>query len=101
MQLIFYILPELFISISILFLLMLGVFIKKSYKLINTLTILSLVFAIALVFNQSDQLVKIFNDSYIIDKFSIFMKLLTLVFCLSVLVSSKDCSGHHLCNLYI
>ncbi len=90
MQLIFYILPELFISISILFLLMLGVFIKKSYKLINTLTILSLVFAIALVFNQSDQLVKIFNDSYIIDKFSIFMKLLTLVFCLFVLVSSKD-----------
>jgi len=90
MQTIVYILPELFLSIAIMFLLMLGVFIKKSFKLVNLLTILSLIFAIALVLNQPNEIVKIFNDSYIIDRLSIFMKALTLLFCFFVLLSSKD-----------
>ena len=72
-----------------MFLLMLGVFIKKSFKLVNLLTILSLIFAIALVLNQPDEIIKIFNESYIIDKLSIFMKVLTLLFCFFVLLSSK------------
>ena len=90
MQTIVYILPELFLSVAIMFLLMLGVFIKKSFKLVNLLTILSLMFAIALVFNQPNEIVKIFNESYIIDRLSIFMKVLTLLFCFFVLLSSKD-----------
>tara|TARA_B100000686_G_scaffold307543_1_gene347849 strand:+ start:3286 stop:4698 length:1413 start_codon:yes stop_codon:yes gene_type:complete len=90
MQLILYILPELFLSAVIMFLLMLGVFIKKSFKLVNLLAILSLIFATALVLNQSGETVKIFNDSYIIDNLSIFMKSLTLLFCLFVLLSSRD-----------
>jgi len=68
----------------------LGVFIKKSFKLVNLLTILSLIFAIALVLNQPNEIVKIFNESYIIDRLSIFMKVLTLLFCFFVLLSSKD-----------
>ena len=75
MQSIIYIFPELFLSLSIMFLLMLGVFVKKSFKLINMLTILSLIFTIALVINQPDEIIKIFNNIYIIDKFSIFMKI--------------------------
>ena len=71
-------------------LLMLGVFIKKSFKLVNLLTILSLIFAIALVLNQPNEIIKIFNGSYIIDKLSIFMKVLTLLFCVFVLLLSKD-----------
>jgi len=90
MQTIVYILPELFLSAAIMFLLMLGVFIKKSFKLVNLLTILSLIFAIALVLNQPNEIVKIFNESYIIDRLSIFMKVLTLLFCFFVLLSSKD-----------
>ena len=90
MQTIIYILPELFLSITIMFLLMLGVFIKKSFKLVNLLTILSLIFAIALVLNQPKEIIKIFNGSYIIDKLSIFMKVLTLLFCVFVLLLSKD-----------
>jgi len=90
MQTIVYILPELFLSIAIMFLLMLGVFIKKSFKLVNLLTILSLIFAIALVLNQPNEIIKIFNGSYIIDKLSIFMKVLTLLFCVFVLLFSKD-----------
>jgi len=90
MHTIVYILPELFLSITIMFLLMLGVFIKKSFKLVNLLTILSLLFAIVLVLNQPDEIIKIFNKSYIIDRLSIFMKVLTLLFCFFVLLSSKD-----------
>ena len=90
MQTIVYILPELFLSITMMFLLMLGVFIKKSFKLVNLLTILSLIFAIALILNQPNEIIKIFNESYIIDKLSIFMKVLTLLFCIFVLLLSKD-----------
>ena len=90
MHTIAYILPEIFLSLAIMFLLMLGVFIKKSFNLVNLLTILSLTFAIVLVLNQPDEIIKIFNDSYIIDRLSIFMKVLTLSFCLFVLLSSKD-----------
>ena len=90
MQTIVYILPEIFLSLAIMFLLMLGVFIKKSFKLVYLLTILSLIFAIALVLNQPNEIVKVFNESYIIDRLSIFMKVLTLLFCVFVLLLSKD-----------
>ena len=83
MQTIAYILPELFLSLAIISILMVGVFIKKSFKLVNLLTIISLIFAIALVVNQPNE-IKIFNESYIIDRLSIFMKTLTLIFCLFV-----------------
>ena len=90
MYAIIYILPELFLSTAIMALLMIGVFIKKSFKLVYLLTILSLMFVIVLVLNQPNEIEKIFNESYIIDKLSIFMKALTLIFCLFVLLSSKD-----------
>ena len=90
MQTIAYILPELFLATAIMSLLMLGVFVKKSFKLVYLLSVLSLVFSIALVLNLSDELKIIFNSSYIIDRFSIFMKTLTLLFCFFVLISSKD-----------
>ena len=95
MQFIIYILPELFLSLAIMTLLMLGVFIKKSFKLVNLLTLISLGFAIVLTLNQPNEIVKIFNESYIIDKLSIFMKVLTFLFCLFVLLSSKDYIKHN------
>ena len=90
MQTIIYILPELFISLSIMFLLMIGVFVKKSFNLVNFITILILIFTFALVANQDSEVIKVFNDSFIIDKFSIFMKSLTLLFCFFILLSSKE-----------
>ena len=90
MQTIIYILPELFLSLALMSLLMIGVFIKKSFKLVSLLTILSLIFATVLVLNQPNEIIKIFNESYIIDRLSIFMKVLTLLFCLLVLISSSD-----------
>ena len=90
MQIITYILPEIFLSFSIMSLLMVGVFIKKSFKLVSLLANITLVFAIALVLNQPNEIIKIFDESYIIDQLSIYMKVLTLFFTLFILVSSKD-----------
>ena len=90
MNLIIYILPEIFLSLAIMSLLMLGVFIKKSFNLVHLLTILSLIFAMALVFNQPEEIIKIFNENYIIDKLSATMKILTLFFSLFILIVSKD-----------
>ena len=85
-----YILPELLLSISLMFLLMIGVFIKKSFKLVNFLTIIILTFSAAIVINQSGHVITIFNGSFIIDPFSNFMKILTLLACSFVLLSSKE-----------
>ena len=71
-------------------LLIVGVFVKNSFKIINSLTILCLIFAVALVLNQPQETTKIFNDSYLIDKFSMFMKILILVFTLFILTISRD-----------
>ena len=90
MQTIIYIFPELFLSFSIMTLLMIGVFLKKSYKLINILTITSLIFTTALVLNQQDETIKIFNNSYIVDNLSNLMKVITLLFCIFVLFSSRE-----------
>jgi len=90
MQTVIYIFPELFLSFSIMTLLMIGVFLKKSYKLINILTITSLIFTTALVLNQQDETIKIFNNSYIVDNLSNLMKVITLLFCIFVLFSSRE-----------
>ena len=90
MQILINILPELFLSCSIMSLLMIGVFVKKAFKLVYLLTTLILVFTIALVLNQANEIIKIFDGSYIIDKLSIYMKVLTLLFTLFILISSKD-----------
>ena len=85
-----YILPEIFLALSIMFLLMAGIFVKKSFKLVNFLTIIILIFTSVIVLNQSGEVVKIFNDSYIIDKFSTLMKVLALLASSFVLLSSRD-----------
>ena len=63
MQTIVYILPELFLSLAIMFLLMLGVFIKKSFKLVNLLTIFFGIYPEPL-FNTIDISVSNLIDNY-------------------------------------
>ena len=92
-----YIYAEVFLFISILFLLILGVFINKSYKIINNLAILSLAFTFLILINNSTEVILIFNNSYIIDSISTFMKLLTLVSSIFVLIICN----HYIVNLNI
>ena len=83
--------PEIFISLAIMFLLIVGVFKKNSSNLIYNLTIISLLIALALTFNYPIETeLSLFNESYKIDYLSTFMKILTLVSGIFVmLVSSK------------
>ena len=82
--------PEIFISLSIMFLLLLGVFKKESSSLIYNLSIVFLIFTLVLIFNYPPQSnVNLFNDSYKIDYFSSFMKILTMCSGIFVLIVSS------------
>ena len=85
-----FIYPEIFISLSIMFLLLLGVFKKESSSLIYNLSIVFLIFTLALIFNYPPQSnVNLFNDSYKIDYFSSFMKILTIGSGIFALITSS------------
>ncbi len=85
-----FIYPEIFISLSIMFLLLLGVFKKNSSGLIYNLSIIFLIFTLALIFNYPPKSnLYLFNNTYVIDYFSIFMKILTLCSGIFVLVVSS------------
>jgi len=85
------IIPELFLTISIMILLMIGVFYKNSFNLIFKLSMIILLATFILLFNHSvDTSAKLFNSSYTIDYLSLFMKALTLVACIFVMLSSFD-----------
>ncbi len=83
--------PELFLISSIMVLLMIGVFSKDSFNLIFKLSVLTLFITFILLFNHPTHTsAKLFNNSFIVDYLSLFMKALTLVFCVFVMISSFD-----------
>ena len=82
--------PEIFISLAIMFLLIVGVFKKNSSNLIYNLTIISSLIALALTFNYPIETeLSLFNESYKIDYLSTFMKILTLVSGIFVMLTSS------------
>ena len=85
------ILPEIFLSLSIMSLLMIGVFKKNSSNLIFNLSILTLFILAALILNLSSvNKILIFNNSYVIDDVANFMKILTAISAIFVLSISTD-----------
>ena len=86
-----HIIPELFLAMSIMALLIIGVFYKNSFNLIFKSSIIVLFVTLVFLFNYSSNLsYKLFNDSYIIDNLSHFMKVLTLFVSIFVMFSSYD-----------
>ena len=83
-------LPEIFLTLSIFSILMIGVFIKDSFNLIFNLSSLIILLTIVIILNNSNNLEKIFLESFIRDPFSNFFKILILVSSLFVLNSSKN-----------
>ena len=72
--------PEIFISLSIMFLLILGVFRKNASSLIHNLSIGFLLIAVILILNNPfDTPVTLFGNSYVIDNLSSLMKILTIL----------------------
>ena len=72
-----YILPEIFISVSIMLFLLVGVFKKNSANLIYNLSTISLIILLALIINLSSfDKIYLFNSSYLIDNLSNYMKII-------------------------
>ena len=82
--------PEIFLSLSIFTILMLGVFIKKSFNIIFNLTSLIIVTTAMIILSNPDNEVKIFLNSFTRDAFSNYFKILILISSLFVLNSSKN-----------
>jgi len=75
-----FILPEIFISLSIMFLLLLGVFKKNSSDIVHNLSVVSLLITGVLIYNNSsNQNISLFNGGFVVDQLSSFMKILTIL----------------------
>ena len=84
--------PEIFLSLSIMFLLILGVFKKDSANLIQNMSLIILIITAAITFNETlgIQETSLFNESITIDYLSSFMKILTLLSAFWTLVISSS-----------
>ena len=84
--------PEIFLSLSIMFLLILGVFKKDSSKLVLNTSLIILIIAAVITFNETLGIKQtlLFNESIIIDYLSSFMKIVTLFSAFLVLVISSN-----------
>jgi len=84
--------PEIFLSLSIMFLLILGVFKKNSSKLIQNISLIILLVTAVITFNETLGIERtfLFNDSIIIDYLSSFMKIVTLLAAFLVLLISSN-----------
>ena len=87
-----FVFPEIFLSLSIMFLLILGVFKKKSSKLVQNISLIVLLITAVITFNETLGIeeVLLFNESIVIDYLSSFMKIVTLVAALLVLIISSN-----------
>ena len=89
LQLIF---PEIFLSLSIMFLLILGVFRKNSSILVQNISLIVIVITSLIIFNENLKIDKIylFKKSILIDFFSSLMKITTLIAAFWVLIISTN-----------
>ncbi len=83
------VLPEILISIIIMFLLIFGVYKKNSSSLVYNLSTLGLVLILAVVINLDSNIeISLFNNSYSADNLSRFMKILLILSGIFVMLSS-------------
>ena len=86
------ILPEIFISLSVMFLLILGVFKKDSSQLIFNLSLFTILITAIITINETYSIsrVTLFKDSVVIDPMASLMKVITLIGGFLVLVISSN-----------
>ena len=92
MENLYFILPEIFLSLSIMFLLIIGVFKNNSSKLVHNLSLIVMLITTVIIFNETigiDQIF-LFNGSVIIDYLSSFMKMVSLLSAFIVLAISNS-----------
>ena len=86
------VLPEIFISLSIMFLLVLGVFKKDSSKIIFNFSLFAILITTTITINETFSITRetLFNESVVIDRMSSLMKIITLVAGFLVLIISSS-----------
>ena len=86
------ILPEIFISLSIMFLLILGVYKKEGSKLTFNISLLVLLITAIITFNETFTISRttLFNDSVVIDYMASLMKIITLLGAFLALIISSS-----------
>ena len=86
------ILPEIFISLSVMFLLILGVFKKNSSQLTFNLSLFTILITAIITINETYSIsrVTLFKDSVVIDPMASLMKVITLIGGFLVLVISSN-----------
>ena len=86
------ILPEIFIALSIMFLLVLGVFKKDSSKIVFNVSQLILLITAVIIINETFAIdrVTLFKDSVVIDHMASLMKIITLLGAFLVLTISTN-----------
>ena len=82
--------PEIFLTLSIFSVLMIGVFTKNSFNLVFNLSSVIIILTIVIIFNSPSSEEKIFLDSFKRDIFSNYFKILILLSSLFVLNASKN-----------
>ena len=85
-------LPEIFIALSIMFMLVLGVFKKESSKLVFHISQLALLITTVIIINEAFTINRrtLFNDSVVIDHMSSLMKIITLIGTFLILTISTN-----------
>ena len=77
--------PEIFLSLSIFLILLIGVYIKNSFNLIFNVSSLIIIVTISIILTSPNTEEKIFLDSFTRDAFSNYFKILILLSTLFVL----------------
>ena len=84
-----FLIPEIFLSLSTFTLLMLGVFLKKSFEIVYRLSILVIFLLLLILLTGDKENTKVFNESFLIDEFSLYSKVLILISAFFILLISK------------
>ena len=83
-------LPEIFLAVSILVTLMVGVFFKNSYTLVTTIIYGIVIALILIILNSFSETFKLFSDSFVSNSFTNFFKILILIGTLFILMITQD-----------
>ena len=87
----YFIIPELFISVSVMGLLVLGVFKNNSSKIIFYFSCIVILVSLAINLNiKITETIFLFNNSYLVDQLSLFIKSIILISAFFVMFSSYN-----------
>ena len=90
MENISFFLPEIFLAVSILMTLMIGVFLKNSYVLVTSIIYGIIITLILIILNSFDNSFKLFSDSFVSNPFTNFFKILILIGTFFILIITQN-----------